>query len=164
MSRIGRRTILALASTTAFALRSQDINPVRFTISIPKSAKALRPGQVYKINLTAAIEPEWHLYSLVPVENGPIATRIWLPDRQPFTLSGDITTPEPRRIQDSNFGIEVGFYEGSPQFVLPVRVTSGERDGPQTLQVSVRFLACNDQMCLPPRTVKLETPVEIKSR
>ena len=164
MRQISRRAILAIASTTAFDLFSQDINPVRFTISLPKSARTLRPGQVYKANLTAAIEPGWHLYSLVPAENGPIATRIWLPDRQPFTLSGDITTPEPQRIQDPNFGIEVGFYEGSPQFVLPVRVASGERDGPQTLQVSVRFQACNDRMCLPPRTVKVETPVEIKKR
>ena len=163
MRQISRRTILAIASTTAFDLRSQDINPVRLTASLPRSAKTLRPGAVYKVHLTAAIEPEWHLYSLVPVENGPVATRIWLPDGQPFTLSGDITTPEPQRIQDPNFGIEVGFYEGSPQFVLPVRVASGGRDGRQILQISVRFQACNDQMCLPPRTVKLETPVEIKS-
>lgn len=60
--------------------------------------------------------------------------------------------------------MEVGYFEGSAEFALPVRVAPGAAAGPQKVLVSVSYQTCNDRMCLPPRTVKLELPAEIAGR
>ena len=48
--------------------------------------------------------------------------RVWLPDKQPFTLSGPIKSPRPFLALDPNFGLCVRYYQGDVTFVLPLTV------------------------------------------
>jgi hypothetical protein len=40
-------------------------------------------------------------------------------------------------------------------------VAANAKPGPATLMVNARYQACDNKLCLPPRTVKLELPVEV---
>ena len=62
---------------------------------------------------------------------------------------------------DANFGIETETYTGSASFSIPVAVDSAAQPGAQDLTINVRYQACNDKVCLPPKTVKVSATVEI---
>ena len=64
-------------------------------------------------------------------------------------------------MQDPSFGMEVELYEGEAVFTLPVKLAAGVAPGSQKLIVSASYQSCNNKLCLPPKTVKVELPVTI---
>src|SRR4051794_14551943 len=82
--KIRRLTAASVAALTTLA----------FTLSLPSAAQFAKPkaqwtaqlvpadaraGEGAQVVLTAKIEPEWHIYSLTPVKNGPVPTSFALP-------------------------------------------------------------------------------------
>jgi thiol:disulfide interchange protein DsbD len=134
-------------------------DPVAWTLAkTPASATA---GQTFRIQLTATIEAGWHVYS-VSQPPPPIATRISLPKGQPFTLDGVVDAPAPHVAFDAGFGIDTESYAESAVFTLPIKV-SAQASGRQVLRVQAYYQTCNDKFCLPPKTVTLETPIDVKA-
>ena len=86
-------------------------DPVAWKVSSPP-AGALKAGARFTLKLTADVQEGWHLYSLKPMAEGPIPTRIWLAEGQPFTLAGAIQAPPPEVQQDPSFGMEVETLRG----------------------------------------------------
>ena len=122
---------------------------------------AVKPGARFNVKLQAVVQEGWHLYSLKPMAEGPIPTRIWIAEGQPFSLGGSIQAPEPQIMQDPSFGMEVELYEGEAVFAVPVKSPRVSHPGSQKLIVSASYQSCNNKLCLPPKTVKVELPVTI---
>ena len=100
--------ICAAFAATLFAAPA---GPVAW--SFPQSAIGpVKAGARFPLKILATVQAGWHLYSLKPMAEGPIATRIWLPGGQPFTLAGGIQAPDPQVMQDPTLGMEVELYEG----------------------------------------------------
>ena len=134
--------------------------PVTWTVqSAPPPP--LKAGARFNVKLVAKIQDGWHLYSMKPMAEGPLATRIWLAEGQPFTLAGVIAATEPRVMHDSSFGMEVELYEGDAAFTLPVRVAAAAPAGPQKVIVNTSYQTCDNKICLPPKTVKVEVTVTV---
>jgi len=146
------------AIAIAAALTAAPADPVAWKL-LP-SDKPVKAGARFQVKLVAAIEPGWHLYSLKPMAEGPIPTRIWIADGQPFQMSGAVAAAEPVTVQDPALGMEVEMYEGEASFTLPVQAASGA-SGPQKLVVSTSYQSCNNKLCLPPKTVKVELPIAL---
>ena len=121
----------------------------------------MKPGSRFQVKLVATIEPGWHLYSLKPMAEGPIPTRIWIAEGQPFTLAGAIHAAEPTVVQDPALNMEVEMYEGEAAFTLPVQAAAGA-SGSQKLVVSASYQTCNNKLCLPPKTARVELLVNVK--
>ena len=155
--------VLVIVWLSSFAHTVWAQNPVTWSVKAgaPRAGGAIKAGDKFTVQLTAVIAPGWHLYSITQGAGGPIPTRITLPDGQLFKLAGAIKAPAPRVEMDKNFGINTETYEGSANFTLPVAVASDASAGEQQLLVNVRFQACNDTMCLPPKTIKLNTAVAL---
>ena len=151
---------LILAAALAACLAAAPADPVAWKLQNPTAA-SVKPGARFTVKLLAAVQEGWHLYSLKPMTEGPIATRIWIAEGQPFLLAGAVRAPEPRVMQDPSFGMEVELYEGEAVFTLPVRVAPGTAPGAQKLVVSASYQSCNSKLCLPPKTVKVEVPITI---
>jgi thiol:disulfide interchange protein DsbD len=151
---------LLFAAAMAASLMAAPADPVAWTLNPPVAS--VKPGARFTVKLLAAVQDGWHLYSLKPMAEGPIPTRIWIPEGQPFSLSGTVQAPDPRVMQDASFGMEVELYEGEAVFTLPVKVAPGTAPGVQKLVVSASYQSCNSKICLPPKTVKLEAPVTIR--
>ena len=135
-------------------------DPIGWTLAkTPTSATA---GQTFRIQLTATIEAGWHLYSITQGPGGPIATRLSVPPGQPFALEGAIDAPPPQVAFDSGFSMDTETYSEKTVFTLPIKV-DGKASGKQVLRVHAYYQTCNDKFCLPPKTVKLETPFEVKA-
>lgn len=121
----------------------------------------VKAGTRFELKLVARIQEGWHLYSMKPVEDGPIPTRIWLAEGQPLQLAAAIRSPEPEKVQDPSFGMEVELYEGEAEFTLPLRLAAAAPPGPLTVVVNASYQSCNNKICLPPKTVKVEAAVTV---
>ena len=137
-------------------------NPVSWSFKAPPK-KSVKAGENIAVKLVATIEPGWHLYSLDQPSGGPVATEISLDTGSPFEM-GIVTGPKPHVLFDSNFDMQVGFYVEKAEFHLPVKVEPKAAGGRQTLVVAARYQSCNDKLCLPPKTVKLEVVVDVRPR
>ena len=151
---------LIFAAWLALSLGAAPPDPVAWKLQ-DTPAKPVKAGARFTVKLVAQIQEGWHLYSMKEVADGPIATRIWLPESQAFQLAGPIKAAEPEAIQDPNFNMEVELYEGEVEFTLPVRITPGAPAGAQNLVVNASYQSCNNKMCLPPKTVKVEAAVTV---
>ncbi|MGD0872562.1 MAG: protein-disulfide reductase DsbD domain-containing protein [Bryobacteraceae bacterium] len=148
------------AALAAISLAAAPPNPVAWKLE-EAPAKPVKAGARFTVKLTAHIQDSWHFYSMKPIEDGPVPTRIWLAEGQPFQLAGPIKADEPQTLQDPTLHMEVELYEGSAGFALPLRVAPGAAAGTQNLVVNAQSQSCNNSMCLPPATVKVEIPVTI---
>jgi thiol:disulfide interchange protein DsbD len=160
MQRLVQGLCIFLFLSSAPALAQKE-NPITWTVASEQTAQPLKPGATLKAQLTARIEERWHLYAMEQPHEGPRPTRILVPSSQPFTLEGKIAAPDPIRENDTNFGFETDFYEGSVTFEVPLRIATSAEVGRQKAIVEVRFQTCNQEICLPPKTLKLELDVEI---
>lgn len=150
---------VVILSIFTIGISAQDLNPIRW--SIKTENRAVKAGDTFKIQVIAAIDEGWHLYSLEQHEGGPIPTRISVPADQKFKLSGDIETPQPQVLFDKNFNMDTQFYDTEAVFILPVEIAKDAATGKNTLTVSAFYQTCNDKMCLPPKLVKFTTDVNM---
>ena len=154
------RALLSVA-LAALTLRAAAPDPVSWKLE-PPPAKSVKAGARFNVKLVAAVQPGWHLYSLKPMAEGPSPTRIWIAEGQPFALAAAVQSPEPIVTQDATLNMEVEFYDGETPFTLPVKIAAGTAAGSQTLTVSASYQTCNDKLCLPPKTVKVQVPVTVQ--
>jgi len=150
-----------MAPTIATHSASDQESPIKWSIQSVDSKKPLRPGDRFSVKVVAKIDEGWHLYSLTQTEGGPLPTRITLPSEQPFKLDGRIQSPSPYVAPDPNFGIDTEYFEGTVTFTLSVIIATEAKPGETKLLVNTFYQSCNDQICLPPKTDKLETTIEI---
>jgi DsbC/DsbD-like thiol-disulfide interchange protein len=121
----------------------------------------LKPGARFTIRLVGRIQEGWHMYSMRPVADGPIPTRVWIAEGQPVVLAGNIKASTPQNVRDTSFDMEVEQYEGQAEFILPLRVKSSVNDQVLKLPVHASYQTCNNKICLPPKTITIEVPVTI---
>jgi DsbC/DsbD-like thiol-disulfide interchange protein len=163
IARLAQAAVLC-AMTVAYAGAQErqpaEINPIKWTLK-GQPAKPLKAGDKFTLQLTAAIEDGWHLYSTEEMPEGPKPTRIVLIPNQPFELS-DIDSPAPQRSVDPNFGVETEFYEHSASFALAVQVKRDAASGTHKVVVQVRYQSCTETLCLLPRLVKIDAEIQIQ--
>jgi thiol:disulfide interchange protein len=151
------RTWPIVAAAVAVAGGAFAQTPVQWLGGAPVRAAA---GQPFTIEVTARIDEGWHIYSIAQPAP-PVATRIGVAPDQPFALAGTVTGPKPRVAFDQGFGMNTELYDGTAAFKVPVEVTAGGLTGAQTVKVQARYQACNNQLCLPPKTAALDVAVEL---
>jgi len=103
----------------------------------------------YELVSTATIEEGWKIYSqYLESDDGPVRTSFWYDDESGFEAigkneeSGDI-----EKGFDDLFGMNVIAIKKKATFTQRIRLKEGF-SGPITGYVE--FMACNDEMCLPP--------------
>ena len=147
--------LLTVSAFSALAVCGQDAdepNPIKWTIK----AQAEQPSNTsrFTLELRAAIERGWHLYSTEKVEGGPSPTRISLVSGQGFEIAGEIDSPAPHSAYDPNFQVTTEFYEGDVTFSIPVKPTVAT--AAEKVRVQVRYQTCTPSICLPPKLLELE--------
>jgi thiol:disulfide interchange protein DsbD len=123
----------------------------------PSAAGPLKPGQAFTAQLALTLEEGWHIYSIAQAPP-PIHTTVTVPDGQPVRLNGPVTGSKPTVALDENFGVNAETYERSATLRVPLVVAAGAPAGEQTVRLELRFQACNNRLCLPPKKL----PVEMK--
>jgi thiol:disulfide interchange protein DsbD len=97
------------AALLALSLAAAPADPVSWKLQ-EAPARPVKPGARFTVTLVAQIQEGWHLYSMKHMEDGPVATRIWLADGQQIQLAGSIKCSPPETLQDPSFNMEVELY------------------------------------------------------
>jgi len=159
--KLGFSLIVALCLSGIVAVQT-PVQAVQWSASTD-GRNPVKKGSNLTIDLAGKALDGWHVYGLAQEPNGPTPLRITLDENTTAEVRGALSGTEPIKRQDSSFNLETQIYEKDFSLHLPARIKQSADAGKQSISVSVRFQACNDHICLPPRTVHLSVPIEIDS-
>jgi thiol:disulfide interchange protein len=137
----------------AFAGRPQ---PVHFSANLSPSTAG--PGDKVTLTIEAAIDPGYHMYSVVSVPPpGPEQTTVTVTGAG-IKTDGPLTESAPTLENDPNFGKQVGFHVDQATLTQRLVIAGTAKSGSLPLTVSVGYQACTATFCLPPTTVSVAVP------
>lgn len=132
-----KKQVLYILLCLPLLVQAQILEPIHWSVAV----KALSDS-TSEVLLTAKIDEGWHLYTQDIPEDGPHATVFTYAQK---TIGRTKTGATVHKSYDENFEMELTYYETKATFRQVIRSREGEK-----LSGSVEFMACNDQMCLPP--------------
>jgi thiol:disulfide interchange protein DsbD len=134
-------------------LHAQVQDPVKWNyVAIKKSDKE------YTVNISATLQPGWHIYSINTPNGGPVPTTFSFKRNPLVTLEGD--TKENGKlstIYDDVFGVDVKYYSETVMFAQPLKLKSAVKTN---LSGTIKYMLCNDKMCLPPKTIPFNVQLQ----
>ena len=145
MNRLALTFALGWLAVAAFG---QRLDPVQWTLS--SDVQRAPSGSAVPVHLKAALQTGWHLYSLTTPKGGPIQTTAGLTEN-PAIASVKFYQPPPVRKFDPNFKIDTETFEQDVDFPIVAELAKDTKAGPVELTAQVRYQACNERQCLPPR-------------
>jgi thiol:disulfide interchange protein DsbD len=129
------------------AASGQRLDPIQWTLTSDFSK--VPPGSSVPLHLKAKFQEGWHLYSLTTPKGGPIPTTAELAEN-PSLKDSKLYQPPPIRQFDKNFNLDTETFE--KEVDLPLTAILGQNaKGTVELVANVRYQACNERQCLPPR-------------
>jgi DsbC/DsbD-like thiol-disulfide interchange protein len=134
--------------------------PVSWSVTAV-AVTAAKPGVRLTLDLAAHMDEGWHVYGLHQVEGGPTPLRITVDPNGAVQSAGVPSGTPPTKTHDKSFNLDTEVYLNSFSLHVPVQINPQPAAGNQEVAVQVRFQACNDHVCLPPKTVHLTVPVQI---
>jgi len=135
--------IVLIASTMLFSifslLNAQSSSPVRWTFELNKISET-----DYEIEAIANINPSWVIYSQFTDDSGPIPTYFAINGKQvKFEEKGKLI-----KEFDEMFDVEVMKFKEKASFVYKIK-----KEQNPTIDVSVEYMTCDGQRCLPPAEI-----------
>jgi len=130
-------------------------SPAAQQITLSGSLEA-RTGEDVRGVAVAKIADGWHVNSNKPLDEFVIPTVLTL-DPATATLTG--AQYPAHRLQSFAFtnGSQLAVYEGTIRIPFTARV----KPGAQNIKATLRYQACNDHLCLPPKTVTADIALTV---
>lgn len=130
-------------------------------LSISESAKLTVPrsGEVNQ-SLKLELQPGYHVNSNSPNEEYLIPIRLTWDSSAVETLSVHYPKPDLEKSEFSDKPLSV--FNGSFEIVTKFRRAQKASPGPGFLNGKLRYQACNDKMCLPPKTLEVKIPLLVE--
>ena len=150
-----------LASSLLLILALPAAAKVELQLQIP--GQPLAPGATAQLVAVAKVESGWHVNAHKPSEPFliPTAITLTLPDG---VTAGAMSYPEP---EAKSFAFAEGkkllVYEGEIRMEASLTVPAAYTESEIVVAGELRYQACNDTTCLPPRTVRAEATARVAS-
>ncbi len=138
--------------------RGDDDGAVRLHAS-PDTRRA-RSGERTTIVATMTIAKGWHVNGAAPVPKGLVAIELTIVP--PLGLAS-IRHPAGAATKLSFSDQPVPLMSGKVNLVADVVIPRGTPPGPTTAWLDLETQPCNDQLCLRPRTLRIEVPFVIET-
>lgn len=142
-----KQVIFIFAMITFSFSQAQILKPVKWTTSVSKISDT-----EYTLVATATIEPNWHLYSQIVPENGPIATTFTFAGSPNYLKKGNTKEEPGHTIHDPVFDMEITYFEHKASFKQRIKLKNA---APFDVNGTVEFMVCDDRRCLPPTELDL---------
>jgi hypothetical protein len=139
--------IIALGFMMATAAKAQMPTPVSWTYTATKTS-----DKTYEIRITATMQSGWHLYSQTqPSDAIIIPTKITFNKNPLLKLDGNIREEgKLEKFRDEKVDISANQYSSKVEFVQVIKMKAAAKTN---VSGTVRFQTCNDEKCLPAKTV-----------
>ena len=123
----------------------------------------IKPGSTAKIAFLFNLERNWHINSNRPLDEFLVPTILTLDQMDAIEVE-KIIYPEPKLVRLSFSEEPLSVFEG--EFLVGVEVKIKETEQPGItveLPFSLRYQACDDKQCLPPKTLKISYKIDIEN-
>jgi hypothetical protein len=107
---------------------------------------------MYEVRLTANVQSGWHLFSQSQPEDAIAEpTKITFNKNPLLKLDGNIKEEgKLEKFHDAKLDLSANQYSAKVEFVQMVKMKASAKT---TVSGTVRFQTCNDEKCLPPKTI-----------
>ena len=153
------RAIALLALAWSLSSAQTDVPAGHVLALIPATAPTAKAGSTVDAKLSFDLRPGYHVNSSTPSENYLIPLKLtW----NPGSLNpGDITYPKPQMEKYSFSKVPLSVYTGEFAVITKFQIPATAPMGPATLTGKIRYQACNDRMCLPPKNLDVKMQVMV---
>lgn len=120
----------------------------------------VQPGESIRLAFSFELPAPWHVNSHTPLDEFLIPTELTLAENDAYEVVR-VVYPEHEEI---NFAFQeepLAVYEGTFTVGVMLKVQDGVAPGNLTVSGSLRYQACNDKQCAPPKTVEVMTRVAV---
>lgn len=150
MKKIHLLIILLFVSAFSFA---QTLNPVSWSFTSKKLA-----DNTYQIEMVATIQQGWHLYAQEQPKDAIAIPTSFAFNKNPLvSLEGKVKEiGKLEKYKDEKLGVAANQYSNRVVFVQKVKLKGKAKTN---VTGKLEFQTCNDQRCLPPKTINLSIPV-----
>jgi len=146
VSSLGFVPINAVAQTNVLLVPKPD----------PVAAKA---GTTVEVKLPLQLREGYHVNTNKPPDPYLIPLRLtW--DAGPITAS-EVLYPKPETLKVEFFAGLLPVFSGRFELVTRFKVAPSVQPGLVNVAGKLRYQACNDRMCLPPKVIDLTLPVSV---
>ncbi len=132
----------------------------KLTASGYLSVDKVQPGSQFQIAVVVEIAEGWHV-NANPAGEGLIGTEILFPDTPHLTF-GEVVYPRGEVLKLGSIG-EAPVYHDTITIGIQADLSQNAPIEPMTLDLQLRYQACNDDQCLLPETLAFTVPIEIVS-
>ncbi len=160
-------TLAALACATSAHAQlggaaggAADIPEPKELVKIAVMPVHVPAGGSARVAVQLQIATGWHINANPAANENSIATEIAIA-AAPGLAPAPPAYPAPK-IEKLSFDPEPLFvFDGATSVPVSVKAAGTATAGPHTLKGSIRFQACNDQVCLPPATLAFDVPIVV---
>ncbi len=121
----------------------------------------VRPGEHLMVEFRGEVTDGWYSYALNSPAGKPLSVTFDAPT-EGLTVQRPLHQTSPTSKYDPNFQAQARYQTGDFALRAALAVDSAAARGADTLRASVRYMVCNDELCMPPRTTTVRVPVTIE--
>ena len=121
------------------------------TVEARIEQEQIRAGEVLTVLITATSEPDFKIYAVNDIAEGPIPSEVII-EGDMVDVVGETREPPPTNKYDEGFMRETYFHDGTVTFETGVRIKENLDPGDYTLSAGLLFQACDPTICFPPTT------------
>jgi thiol:disulfide interchange protein DsbD len=118
-------------------------------------------GSVVEATISFTVLDGWHINAHRPNEDFLVPTGLTLQGTAGI-VPGTPRYPDAKQVQLSFSETPLAVYEENAAIVVPLTIDAAAAEGPRTLRGTLRFQACNDQVCLPPALVPVKIAIVVE--
>jgi hypothetical protein len=147
--------LIALALTPGLRAQTSDM----LTVAPPEKVVVKRNGTA-ESRLTVELKPGFHVNSNTPSEEYLIPLRLtWAPGA---LQAAEVVYPKPTMQKYSFSPKPISVFSGKFDVTTKFKVAQGTQPGPGVTSGRLRYQACNDKACFPPRTVEVRLTYQVE--
>jgi hypothetical protein len=147
------KTLIITILGFVIAVTAFSQSPVNWNFTAKKIT-----DKTYEVHIKANVQSPWHIYLQSTPDGGPLPTKISFSKNPLIQLQGK--PKENGKLvtkHEDVFGVDVKYFDGDVEFVQVVNLKNKVKTN---INGTIEFMACNDEQCLPPATVKFSVMVD----
>jgi hypothetical protein len=126
----------------------------------PPDQLIIKRGATATVKVTATLSEGFHLNSHTPPEDYLIPLSLkWAPGA---VEAADVVYPPPQALKVPFDPKPLSVLTGKFEIATKFKTAAGAAVGPSAVTGKLRYQACNDKSCFPPKTLEVKLPVEVQ--
>ena len=126
----------------------------------PVDKLTIQRGAAGEVKIIAQLQPGFHVNSNTPSEDYLIPLKLtWA--KEPLQAE-QVIYPKPQSEKYDFSPTPLSVFSGNFEIVTRFKAPADTRNGPAIMNGKLRYQACNNKECLPPRTIEIPVTVEIQ--